>query len=150
MPEAAAGTPAAGTYIGLDFGLRRIGVAVGQTTTGTARPLSVVKHAKQPDWAELERIFGQWRPRALVVGLPLNSDGKETPLSGRARGFGRELSRRFSYPVHYNDERLTSNAARSRFVQQRASGTARRRDAAKLDAMAAAIILETWFADCGI
>jgi putative Holliday junction resolvase len=146
MPEpgSPAGKPAPGTYLGLDFGLRRIGVSVGQTATGTARPLQVVAHGNEPDWAELQRLLQEWRPLALVLGLPLGKDGEETGLSSRARAFGEQLQQRFGVAVHYNDERLTSVAAQEQFVERRAGGRARRKDASMLDAMAAAIILENW------
>ena len=146
MPEPGSpvSRPAAGTYLGLDFGLRRIGVAVGQTATGTARPLAVVGHGGEPDWSALQQIMQEWRPLGLVVGLPLGKDGEETDLSGRARAFGQQLQQRFNIAVHYNDERLTSVAAREQFVDRRSSGRARRKDAGMLDAMAAAIILENW------
>lgn len=146
MPEP--GSPvsqtAPGTYLGLDFGLRRIGVAVGQTATGTARPLAVVGHGSEPDWNALGRIMQEWRPLALVLGLPLGKEGEETETSVRTRAFGRQLQQRFKLAVHYNDERLTSVAAREQFVDQRSAGRARRKDAGMLDAMAAAIILENW------
>ena len=146
MPEAGnpVGQPLSGTYLGLDFGLRRIGVAVGQTATGTARPLAVVAHGSEPDWTALRKIMQEWRPLALVLGLPLGKDGEETETSGRARAFGRQLQQRFKLVVHYNDERLTSVAAREQFVDRRSSGLARRKDAGMLDAVAAAIILESW------
>jgi putative Holliday junction resolvase len=143
MPETPA-APAPGTYLGFDFGLRRIGVASGQTATCTASPLAVVAHGEAPDWAALERLVREWRPVGLVVGLPLDAMGEETDMSRRARAFARELEARFRVPVYYNDERLTSREAGDRFAALRASGRARRKDAERLDAMAAGVILENW------
>ncbi|MEJ2534008.1 MAG: Holliday junction resolvase RuvX [Gammaproteobacteria bacterium] len=143
MPETPAGPPE-GTYLGFDFGLRRIGVASGQTATCTANPLAVIAHGDAPDWAALERLVREWRPVGLVVGLPLDPEGEETDMSRRARAFARQLEARFGLPVHYNDERLTSRAAGELFASLRASGRARRKDAVRLDAMAAGLILQNW------
>lgn len=135
----------AGTWLGFDFGLKRIGVAVGQTTTGTARPLAVVRHGKRaPDWAHLDRLLAEWQPAGLLVGLPLGPDAEATPMSDRARAFGEGLRERSGLPLAWCDERLSSRAAERRFADRRAAGVARRRDAALLDAMAAAIVLENW------
>lgn len=145
MPESASGQWPPGTWLGFDFGLRRIGVAVGQTTTGTANPLDVVRHGqREPDWVHLDRLVEEWGPAGLVVGLPLDADGKPTTMSGRARAFGRRLKTRTGLPVAWFDERLSSRAAADRFARERAAGGVRRRDAARLDAMAAAVILENW------
>ena len=144
MPDQAQGGLAPGTWLGIDFGRRRIGVAVGQTTTATARPLAVISNGAQPDWQALDRLLREWRPAGIVVGLPLGPDGEETAISQQARAFGRQLGQRGGYPVHYNDERLTSVAAQEQFRERRSDGRARRADAVMLDAMAAAIILENW------
>ena len=137
-------TRPAGTLLGFDFGHRRIGVAVGQTLTATATALQVVKVAKQVDWKTLDEFISNWNPVALVVGLPLDSDGSDTPLSRDARQFARDLEERFGLQVFFEDERLTSVLAEQRFVQGRARGSMRRKDAALKDAMAAQIILENW------
>ena len=75
MPEAARPE---GTLLGFDFGLRRIGVAVGQTATGTASALRTVSHSTQPDWQAISQLVKEWRPAGLVVGLPLDACGYET------------------------------------------------------------------------
>jgi len=133
-----------GTIIAFDFGYRRIGVAVGQTLTGTATPLSVVPVANQPDWQAISVIINEWKPAAIVVGLPIDKEGGETELSKAARRFGRRLQGRFGTPVLFQDERLTSFGAEQRFVDARARGEMRRKDAAIKDAIAAQIILESW------
>jgi len=133
-----------GTIIAFDFGLRRIGVAVGQTLTGSANVLAVVPVATQPDWQLITNILGEWKPVALVVGLPLSADGGETDMSKGARRFGRQLEGRFGIPVLFEDERLTSFSAGQRFVESRARSGMRRKDAALKDAIAAQIILESW------
>jgi len=140
-----AGTRAAdGCILGFDFGLRRIGVAVGQRTTCTASSLETVANGSDPDWAALDRLVRDWRPGHLLVGLPLNAEGEETDMSRAARRFGESLRERYGLDVSYADERLSSRAAEGRFADLRASGTLRRKHARRLDAMAAQIILESW------
>jgi putative Holliday junction resolvase len=131
-----------GTLLAFDFGHRRIGVAVGQTLTGTATALAVVPVSGEPDWVAIERVIRQWKPVALVVGLPLDEAGGETDMSGDARGFGRQLEKRHGLSVMYTDERLTSRAAEERFIEGRVQGAMRRKDAALKDAIAAQIILD--------
>lgn len=133
-----------GTLLAFDFGHRRIGVAVGQTLTGTANALRVVSVSGKPDWQTISEIISEWKPVGLVVGLPLAADGGDTELSEDARRFGRRLEGRFAIPVWFEDERLTSFGAEERFVDARARGSMRRKDAALKDALAAQIILENW------
>lgn len=133
-----------GTLLAFDFGHKRIGVAVGQTLTGSANALGVVSVAAKPDWQTIGGIINEWKPVALVVGLPLAADGGETGMSEDARRFGRRLEGRYGIPVWYEDERLTSFGAEQRFVDARSRGGMRRKDAALKDAMAAQIILENW------
>ena len=134
----------AGTIIAFDFGYRRIGVAVGQTLTGSATPLAVVPVANKPDWQAITDIIKEWKPAAIVVGLPLAEEGGETDMSKGARRFGRQLHGRYGIQVLYEDERLTSFGAEERFVDARARGEMRKKDAAFKDAIAAQIILENW------
>ena len=141
MPDSA---PLGGYILGFDFGMRRIGIAVGQTTTHTASSLETVSHSREPDWAAIDRLVREWKPALLLVGLPLGRDGEETDMSKAARRFGASLEKRYSIGVEYADERLTSRAAESRFAELRAAGSARRKDAGQLDAMSAQIILENW------
>ena len=133
-----------GTLLAFDFGHRRIGVAVGQTLTGSASALTVVSAANKPDWQAISLIIGEWKPVAIVVGLPLANDGSESEMSKDARRFGRQLEGRYGIPVFYEDERLTSFSAEQRFVESRGQGSLRRKDAALKDAMAAQLILESW------
>ena len=141
MPETA---PTRGYILSFDFGMRRIGVAVGQTTTRTASALETVAHSKQPDWGAIDRLVREWKPALLLVGLPLGAEGEETDMSRAARRFGHSLEKRYSIDVDYCDERLSSRVAENRFAEQRASGGLRRKDASRLDAMAAQVILENW------
>lgn len=135
------------TVLGFDFGLKRIGVAFGQRLLGTAGAVAVVNHgASGPDWPAIQKLVATWRPAALLVGMPLALDGSEQAMSGHARGFARALGREIALPVLTHDERLTSIAAADRFRTARGAGTRRRRDAALLDAIAAEILIESFFA----
>lgn len=122
------------TLLGLDYGLKRIGVAVGQTLTGTARPLCIIHNASsQPNWAKLDQIFQEWQPDALVVGLPLHADGSTSDSTTAVHTFSTTLQQRYTYPIYHIDERLSSIEAATRVQRQD-----------KLDAVAAQVILETW------
>lgn len=146
MPEAA-GTPPPARVLGFDFGTRRIGMACGQRITGTAQALPVVAHGPAgPDWARIDQALREWRPDALVVGLPLTLDGGEQDTARLARRFARELGERCGLPVHLQDERLTSVEADRRFAAARANGQRRRHDAALLDSIAAQVIVENFLA----
>ena len=131
-----------GAVLGFDYGTRKIGVAVGQTVTGTATPLATLPTRDElPDWTAIGRLVADWQPEALVVGLPLEMDDAEAPVAARARRFARQLAGRYRLPVHLADERLTTREAR------RQLGRDGVRDAAAVDAVAARLILETWLND---
>ena len=148
MPETGAPPPAMppadAIVLGFDVGARRIGVAVG-SALGGARAVAVVDvHEAGPDWKAVERLYAEWRPRGLVVGDPMTLDGGDQPIRKRARAFALELKALFGVPVAMVDERSSSVEAAQRFARDRAAGNRRRRDAAALDAVAAAVILERW------
>ncbi|MGA8277772.1 MAG: Holliday junction resolvase RuvX [Rhodanobacteraceae bacterium] len=136
------------TVLGFDVGTRVIGVAVGNRLLGTARALAtLMNHDGAPDWKRLDPLVREWQPQAFVVGLPLTFDGEEQSMTRVAREFAVALEQRYSAPVHAVDERCTSREASRRFAVRRAQGTARRKDAAYIDGVAAEIILEAWFAE---
>lgn len=133
------------TFLGFDFGLKRIGVAVGQTLTGSASPLGVVTpRTGEPDWEAIGRLVAEWRPAALVVGLPYNMDLSEQEMTAHARRFAEELARRFPLPVHTVDERLSSREAEAQLKERRQQGR-RRVTREDIDGAAACVILESWF-----
>jgi putative Holliday junction resolvase len=137
--------PPAEVILAFDYGVRRIGVAVGQTTTGTASPAGVIPVHGTPDWPAIERCVNEWTPGRLLVGVPYNMDGTETVLTATCRAFATELARRFGLPVDCVDERLTSAAATADLREARRSGTRTRRVRREdIDAHAARLILETW------
>jgi len=134
--------PDEGVYLGFDFGYKRIGMAVGQQLTGSASPLSTLSAtAGVPDWNQIQHVIHQWRPRALVVGLPTCIDGSELYTTAASRGFARQLRKRFALPVHLVDERLSTVEARERLY---AEGGYRKIKKTEVDSMAACIILEQW------
>ena len=134
--------------LGFDVGSRLTGVAIGNRLTATARALAVVAvRDDQPDWERLDALHREWQPDTLVVGLPLTLDGAEQPASRRARAFAGKLTERYRLPVMFVDERHSSREAAERFAAGRAAGLRRRREAAAIDAEAAAVILERWLAE---
>lgn len=145
MPDRPGSQPS--IVLALDFGLRRIGIASGDTLTRSANPRGAVTNGPAgPDWKALQKFIDDLRPARLAVGEPYNADGSESPLTGTARRFAAELQQRCSLPVDLVDERWSSQDAEERLRDARASGHRRRRvSAADVDATAAAVILERWF-----
>jgi putative Holliday junction resolvase len=133
---------------GFDVGSRLTGVAIGNTFTASARALTTLAmNDDAPDWTRLDTLHQEWQPDTLVVGLPLTLDGAEQPASRRARQFASRLQQRYGLPVVLVDERHSSQEAAQRFAAARAAGLKRRRDAASIDAEAAAVILERWLGE---
>lgn len=131
------------TVIAFDFGTSSIGCAVGQSITGTAQSLPVFKAQDGiPQWAQIEKCLLEWKPDMLVVGLPLNMDGTEQPLTLRAKKFANRLHGRFGIPVQLQDERLTTTEARSEIFSR---GGYRALKKGKVDGISACLILESWF-----
>ena len=132
-----------GTVLAFDFGEKRIGVATGETLLGNAHPLTVI-HAESNDdrLAAIAKLVAEWRPVQLVVGLPTHADGAPHDMTRLVHKFGERLQRRFKLPVGFADERLTSLDAEARLRE-----TGRNSKSAKplLDAVAAQLILQTWF-----
>ncbi|HKE46837.1 MAG TPA: Holliday junction resolvase RuvX [Rhodanobacteraceae bacterium] len=144
-PDTLAASSAA-SVLGFDFGTRLIGVAVGNRLSGSRALTTVSNRESQPDWQRIDALVAEWQPARLVVGLPLGMDGGEQAMSRAARAFASALEARYRLDVRLVDERLTSAEASRRFAGQRAAGTAKRKHAESIDAIAAEIILENWFA----
>ena len=125
--------------LGFDFGIKRIGVAVGQELTRTARELETLTSPDGgPNWKGISRLIEQWQPDALVIGLPLNLDGSDHEVTRLARRFGNRLKGRYNLPVFTIDERLSSVEAEQLLAGER------RFDKKAVDRLAARIILESW------
>lgn len=130
--------------IGFDFGIKRIGIAIGQKLTGTAQPLTVLKSKFGiPNWKSIETIYNDWKPMTLIVGLPLQLDGKEQPITVLAKKFAIQLKNRFHITVKMHDERFSTNEARliqnenyfhNIYIYKKN----------QIDAIAAGIILKSW------
>lgn len=134
------------TFLGFDFGMRNIGVAVGQNITQTAKPLTTLQSEKGvPPWQEIYDIIKTWRPYALIVGIPLNMDGTEQDITHAAREFANELYDRYKILVFTEDERLTSVEARAQlFAAGGYKKLQKKTGAESIDSVAAQLILESW------
>ena len=130
--------------LGFDFGMRKIGVAVGQIITQSASPLTIIK-AKDgiPSWKAIETLIKTWKADALVVGIPYNMDGSEQEIGLAAKKFANRLESHFHLPVFLADERLTTNEAKRSLKAQRTHPPTRH----EIDSVAAKLILESWFRD---
>ena len=137
---------AAQTVFAVDFGTQKFGLAVGQSITGSATPLGLFPVRDGiPDWPKLLKLMTEWRPSQVLVGLPLNMDDTESPMSLRARKFARRLKAQTAYAVWLVDERLSTREARERLstreARERLGADAQR----QADAEAACILIESWF-----
>ena len=134
------------TFLGFDVGTKLIGVAIGSSLTGSARPLTTISVGERGlDWSRIDALLKEWQPSALVVGLPLALDGGEQAMTRTATKFADELMQRSGLKVHRIDERNSSREASQQFARRRAEGTVRRKQAAAIDAVAATVILDRWF-----
>jgi len=132
------------TVLGIDYGLKRIGLAVGQTFTGNANPLKVIGNNKDT-FNQLQQVINEWRIDLIVMGLPLTMDGEEQLITRQVKNFAKKLRQHTQLPVEFSDERLSSYEAERGFQQQRAQQTRKAKHKNNLDAEAAAIILQSWF-----
>jgi putative Holliday junction resolvase len=120
------------TFLAFDYGLKRVGVAVGNSFTRQAQPLETISAEGKARFVQIAKLVAEWRPDALVIGVPFHPDGAEHDNTVRARQFGRQLSGRYHLPVHEVDERYSTTEAKA--------------DGARdLDAAAAAIVLQQYF-----
>jgi len=130
------------TFIGFDYGLKNIGVAVGQDLTKTASPLSVIKARDGiPNWDDIQKLIDEWKPQVLIVGLPLNMDGTEQTMTKASRKFGNRLNGRFQIPVEWQDERLTTFEALEHLGIHSKLDAKQRED---VDRISAQLILQSW------
>ncbi len=134
------------TYLGIDYGYKRIGLATGQSLTGSTSALSTIANQQQQtNWTALQQVIDEWQPGAFVLGLPLHKDGSDHAVTKAVRQFATELAERYNKPIHFQDERLSSSEAETILQQQRASGTRKKRvQKGDIDKLAAALILQRW------
>lgn len=132
-------------FLGIDFGTKRIGIASGQKITLTATPLTTLSANKGvPNWFELDKIIAEWRPAALIVGVPIDLDGSEHRTTKLARRFAAILRNRYKMPVYEVNEQLTTKTAKERVFSAGGYKALRQE---KLDSIAAKLILEGWFSE---
>ena len=137
---------AAHTLFGFDFGTRRIGVAIGDTLTRTARALTTLHVQPRIPWNIIIGLAGDYTPQQLIVGVPYNMDGSPTALTSAAFDFAQELRQRLRLNVACIDERLSSHEAQLQLRSARAAGRRSRRVThADVDGIAASILLQRWF-----
>ena len=131
-------------YLGFDYGVKRIGLAVGDSITRTARPLKTIAN----DWKTIELELSEWQPDACIIGLPIGMDGEEQDITRAARKFAITIQQRGPWAVHLCDERMSSASAESMMRAQRASGGLKKRvKREQIDSQAASIILQQWMDD---
>ncbi len=134
------------TILAFDFGLRRIGVAVGQQVTASANPLAVIQNGDNgPDWTVIARIIRDWQPARIIVGMPTHADGSPSEIANHVRKFIGELAR-FDRPVETEDERYSSLEAEELLKSERALGLRGRISKEMIDSAAATLIAERWLA----
>lgn len=138
----------AGDYLGFDYGSIRIGLAVGNTIIGTTQPLlTLSNNSGTPDWTPIDKAVSDWAPSGLVVGIPLTLDGNDQPITPHARGFLKALKKRYQITTHAADERFSSMQAQQELQKMRARGQHGKTQKQDVDKLAAALILEHWFAE---
>jgi putative holliday junction resolvase len=132
------------TILAFDFGLKRIGVAVGQTVTGSANPVGIIANGiGGPDWDRIGQLIREWGAVRLIVGLPLHVDGTPSGSSALVEKFVAGLER-FTLPVETIDERYSSAEAEQALVSARKTGSHGKISREAIDAAAASVIAERW------
>jgi len=136
------------TILAIDFGLRRIGIAIGQSITASASPLGVVRNSEEgPDFDGLGMLIDEWLPSLIVVGLPTHADGTPSDMTAHVESFIEELGR-YSLPIETIDERNTSTDAKAVLKNARAAGSRGRIKKEMIDSAAAVFIAERYLAGC--
>lgn len=131
------------TYLGFDFGTKKIGVAVGQTTTATTSPLQTLRAVnQQPNWQGIAELIRVWQPVGLVVGMSRQADGSDNPVTPRMLKFCRQLEGRFVLPVYPQDETLSTFEAKQLLFDEVCVSASKLWEVQ--DQLAAQLILQTW------
>lgn len=131
------------TYLGFDFGTKKIGVAVGQSTTATANALQTIRSPNQnPNWQLIGHLVKEWQPTGFVVGISRQFDGTDNPITARMLKFCRQLNGRFNLPVYQQDESLSTFEAKHMLFDD--IGINATKLWAVQDELAAQLILQSW------
>jgi len=134
------------TYLGFDFGNKKIGVAVGQTTTATASPLQTMRSIKQnPDWQIISKLILEWQPIGLVVGISRQEDGSDNLITPRMLKFCRQLEGRYRLPVYQQDEAFSTFEAKQLLFDEVSVSASKLWEVQ--DQLAAQLILQSWLND---
>ena len=134
------------TYLGFDFGNKKIGVAVGQTTTATASPLQTMRSIKQnPDWQIISKLIMEWQPIGLVVGISRQEDGSDNLITPRMLKFCRQLEGRYRLPVYQQDEAFSTFEAKQLLFDEVSVSASKLWEVQ--DQLAAQLILQSWLND---
>jgi len=130
------------TVLGFDYGAKRIGIATGQTITGSATPVTTLTAVNNsPDWDSIQKLIEQWKPDALIVGIPYYLDGKESEMTKTVQGFSEQLEKRFGKSVYQVNETLSSYEAEQALKKNMKIGKHNKQE---IDKMAAAVIVQSW------
>lgn len=134
---------ARGLFLAFDYGEKRIGCAVGQRLTQTARPLPTIVNVKrhEPQWDKINKVIQEWKPEALIVGIPRDMYDQSQQTTIAALTFAADLKTKYSLTVHQIDERLTTREARAEVFAQ---GGYKALQKSEIDSIAACLILEQW------
>jgi putative Holliday junction resolvase len=134
------------TVMVFDFGLQRTGVAVGNTIVGTASAVETLQSINnKPNWEGISRLIKQWAPKQLVVGMPKQLNGEDTPLTAPIEKFCNQLNGRYNLPVDQANEQFTSIEAGRRLKEVRQAGRKRKVKKEEVDQISAVIIFENWY-----
>lgn len=136
----------AGYILAFDYGLKRIGIAIGNSLTETASPLqTLVQSVNGLNWKQVDQLIQEWEPDNLLLGLPQAETESAATLCKKIKKFGQQLQTRYDLPLFYIDEQYTSVAAETELKNARQSGQRKRIQKSEIDQQAAAIILRQWF-----
>jgi len=131
------------TYLGFDFGNKKIGIAIGQTTTAIASPLKTIRSiSQQPDWNQISQLIAEWNPAGLIVGISKQADGSDNPITPRMFKFCRQLEGRYNLPVHQIDESFSTFEAKQMLFDDLKVSAGKLWDVQ--DQLAAQLILQSW------
>ena len=135
------------TVLAFDFGLKRTGVAVGNTIVGTASPEETLISVKlgKPDWDGITRLIAKWNPAQIVVGMPKQLNGDDAELSAPIEKFCNQLNGRYNLPVAQANEQYSSIEAGRRLKQVRQAGRKQKVSKEEVDRVSAVIIFENWY-----
>lgn len=128
--------------LGFDWGMKRIGVAVGNALLGQATPLKTLPaQSGIPDWLLIQTLIREWKPQAFIVGIPMKIDGSPLFTTNLAQQFCEALSGRFELPIYPVNESLTTVEARQQLFEE---GGYRKLQSSEVDSYAAKLIVEQW------